>query len=96
MSELCSGSTTKLKRYQIARKRAVVDTRNKIRKLHIRLATLISECNHVTVRCGDGAKCLVCGKNFGWWCPNSPTHYCEYDDEFNESCKYCEEPEERK
>lgn len=40
------------------------------------------------------ASCAVCGTNFGWWCPKSPTHYCEY--EFDDWCKWCGQPEERK
>ena len=26
-----------------------------------------------------GAWCTICGKNFGWYCPDSPDHTCYYD-----------------
>lgn len=44
------------------------------------------------------AYCAICDKNFGWWCPDSPTHYCEYDPTNfqGEWCKWCRNPEERK
>ena len=50
--------------------------------------------NHV----GDcySASCAVCGEDFGWWCPKSPTHYCEYDETDTYGCKWCHEPDERK
>jgi len=39
-------------------------------------------------------------ENDGWDCPNSPTGYCDYEQEdgsFDEdSCKYCGNPDERK
>lgn len=46
---------------------------------------------------GDfSASCAVCGEDFGWWCPKSPTHYCEYDENNIYGCKYCGQPDERK
>jgi hypothetical protein len=53
------------------------------------------------------ARCLVCGAGFselGWYCPDSPTHLCCYEQalpdgtvQVNEdSCIYCGQPEERK
>ena len=43
-----------------------------------------------------GASCAVCGEEFEWWCPKSPTHYCEYDETNTYGCKWCGEPDERK
>ena len=42
------------------------------------------------------ASCAICGEDFGWWCPKSPTHYCEYDETDTYGCKWCHEPDERK
>ena len=42
------------------------------------------------------ASCAICGEDFGWWCPKSPTHYCEYDESDTYGCKWCHEPDERK
>lgn len=48
---------------------------------------LQKECQHeVTAQYGDdpeydddgSCRCSICGKDLGWWCPNSPHHYCEY------------------
>lgn len=43
------------------------------------------ECKHEEVihnRFSDGENgsvcCSVCGKDLGWWCPESPSHICEY------------------
>ena len=37
--------------------------------------------------------CAICGEDFGWWCPKSPNHICEYK---YGGCIYCGEPDERK
>jgi hypothetical protein len=37
-----------------------------------------------------GASCAVCGQEFEWWCPKSPTHYCEYDETNAYGCKWCD------
>ena len=42
------------------------------------------------------ASCAICGEDFGWWCPKSPTHYCAYDHSDTYGCKWCHEPKERK
>ena len=41
-----------------------------------------------------GAYCIVCGKDFGWWCPKSPDNHCHYYD--GDECNYCGMPLERK
>lgn len=41
------------------------------------------------------ASCLICGLDFGWWCPKSPDHICHYS-KTDDSCDYCGMPNERK
>lgn len=49
---------------------------------------------------GSLAVCSVCGNSLGWYCPDSPTHLCDYrqeDESYDEDCcRYCGQPEERK
>jgi hypothetical protein len=48
---------------------------------------------------GERAVCEKCEKHLGWWCPDSPKHFCEYDeaeDPCRDNCDYCGNPEERK
>lgn len=33
-----------------------------------------------------GAYCVVCGFDFGWWCPTSPIHVCMYS---GQKCDVC-------
>jgi hypothetical protein len=37
-------------------------------------------CPHVAVATGtgQGARCEICGKHFGWLCPESPDRVCHY------------------
>jgi len=55
---------------------------------------------HVMVCEGLSARCIVCNKFGGWWCPTSPTKECEYTQEDgsfdDDNCRYCHKPEERK
>jgi hypothetical protein len=48
----------------------------------------------------DGAHCEGCGRDFGWYCPDSPKHICDYEYEpgrFNsDDCIHCHMPDERK
>ncbi len=43
----------------------------------------------------DSASCSICGVDLGWWCPENPKGYCEYDDK-SENCIFCHQPDERK
>jgi len=45
-----------------------------------------------------GAKCFICNKQAEWYCLQSPTNVCLYnDDDWNmDSCIYCGQPDERK
>lgn len=65
------------------------------------LAQLLRSCEHETmIKKYDSAICDCCGTDFGWWCPDSSDHVCDYiqeDGEYDEdSCRYCGQPEERK
>ena len=42
-----------------------------------------------------GAYCEICGKDFGWWCPKSPSHVCSYF-KSEDDCDFCHMPKERK
>ncbi len=41
------------------------------------------------------AQCKICGRHFGWFCPDSPTKHCEYS-KGTEDCDFCGLPSERK
>lgn len=46
-----------------------------------------------------GAICVICEKDFGWFCSKNPDPkkpYCEYDRTHGESCIHCGMPSERK
>jgi len=38
-------------------------------------------CPHLIIATGtgQGARCEICGKHFGWLCPESPDRVCHYD-----------------
>jgi hypothetical protein len=45
------------------------------------------------------AHCAVCSEDLGWYCPDSPTGLCEYDDKedlMHDTCLHCGAPEERR
>jgi len=45
------------------------------------------------------AICKGCDTHFGWFCPNSPDHICNYKHEsgrYDGICRYCGMPDERK
>ena len=71
---------------------------NEIQKL---LWAAEKECReHVYAAYSDYAAavcCVICGKHGGWYCPESPSHACEYDWKMRgENCIHCGEPQERK
>ena len=43
----------------------------------------------------ERAECSVCGRDFDWWCPESPNHVCRYS-ESEDWCDFCGQPLERK
>lgn len=51
-------------------------------------------CFHIIIKEGDIAICETCRTDFGWYCDENPTNYCEYGLE-GEDCIFCGEPEER-
>lgn len=50
---------------------------------------------HVYENRAGEAVCVICGHADGWWCPDSPTHTCEYTPEHGEGCRHCGDPFER-
>jgi len=74
-------------------------------EIHRKLLNLKSKCSHKFVGIGKGlfnktAKCEICGAHGGWFCSFSPDGRCDYTQEDgsydDDSCRYCDEPEERK
>lgn len=58
---------------------------------------LVDDHDHVWTSTRYGGAVCSCGKYAnGWYCPDSPTHLCSYDNGDMDSCDYCGEPEERK
>ena len=88
----------------------IANARELLDRTQVNLGSLLVACTHRVVRSaqdGMAARCLVCGAGFselGWYCPDSPTHLCCYEQalpdgpvQVNEdSCIYCGQPEERK
>jgi 3',5'-cyclic AMP phosphodiesterase CpdA len=74
--------------------------RNEIENLERKIELILRGHPHVISRrdlqsTDTSAICIICGENFGWWCPKSPDGFCEYSTTFD-SCDWCGEPEERK
>ena len=67
----------------IERKSKIDALRKAIHKLMSKLNQLEHDCKHnifkrdIASDC-TSAVCLVCGEDFGWWCPKSPDHLCHY------------------
>jgi hypothetical protein len=84
------------------------------RKAYEEARKALVECPHEILPCdkdireklkknkwaSTGAWCPHCERHFGWWCPDSPSGECDYeqpDGTYNDDlCKYCGMPEERK
>lgn len=84
------------------RKTRIYEIKLEINKLNAQLKELKHDCKcyeHI-INKNDCAVCDVCGEYFGWWCPESPDHVCDYnqkDGSYDEdNCRYCGDPEERK
>ena len=73
---------------------AVRETINELQEKEYALCKQCADAGHFIEKKDDSAVCDTCGKDMGWWCPNSPNHYCDYS--VGECCNYCNEPEERK
>ncbi len=66
-----------------------------------KLGSLKKQCKHEQIIKGTygGAYCDTCGISLGWWCPDAPNHLCsppDNDEDHDENCKFCGEPDERK
>lgn len=68
-------------------------------ELNRKMSVMVDNCNHSFVKIHELPYCFVCDTKFNfWWCDESPTKYCQYDeDDINEDCCiYCHAPSERK
>ncbi len=67
---------------------------------HLRLAKnqIVKYCEHVIVNKSGAIICASCDKNFGWWCPESPSYLCEFSifDYLEDCCVHCHNSTERK
>lgn len=72
--------------------------KNKHVEISRQLYNFQKNCQHVVVNSHESAICLVCDTNLGWYCEDSPTKSCKYeDDDYNcDFCIYCNNPDERK
>lgn len=81
---------------------SIKEAHNLIGDAEEKIRTIQSECPHedIKVHSWGTAECKICGKEFYWYCPTSPTLECDYEQEdgsYDEDCcRYCGEPEERK
>lgn len=48
---------------------------------------LKESCPHRIGRLRDSAKCAICDRHFGWWCPDSPDSVCHYYPDFGVAMK---------
>ena len=83
------------------RKWRIATLRESIATLNRQLWDLKKGCDHSQViQVGEGVDCATCGKDLGWWCPESPNHQCDYhqdDGSYDwDCCRHCGQPEERK
>lgn len=65
-------------------KRQLKTAEEVVRFINGKLRVLKEGCQHTIVQRHESAVCEICGKHFGWWCPDSPDHVCHYD------CDYCD------
>jgi hypothetical protein len=68
-------SGVKLSYGAIAEKRRIVKAREELKDA-------LAAHTHILIKKGSedyaGADCVICEKDFGWWCPESPDHACHY------------------
>lgn len=77
-------------------KAQIATAREKVKQEQQYLRNLLAQCKcDNIVESDESAYCDTCGKHFGWYCPDSPSHFCQID-ENSEYCIYCGNPEERK
>lgn len=82
------------------RRRMIDEIEEKMRAHSITICDLKKACKHVITKQYSSAYCEHCNQYFGWWCPDSPNHKCDYNQEDGsydeDNCRYCGDPEERK
>lgn len=85
---------------QIALRDRITGLRESLNKIQKILWAAERECReHVYAPSKRGLRacCVICVHDGGWYCPESPSHACEYDWETNgENCVHCGEPKVRK
>ena len=90
----------KIKREMQLLKNRYIELNKEMNNIHAKIRVLKRECTHEIINQNDYAVCNECGEDFGWYCPDSPNHICEYEQEDGtydeDSCRYCGQPEERK
>lgn len=80
----------------------IIETKHKLQSLWDQVAKYKSLCNHDDIKVEEwgSATCNICGENFSWYCPTSPSLECDYEQEDGsydeDNCRYCGMPEERK
>jgi len=83
-----------------SKKERLKEIKELIQVLEMEKDNIINTCEHEIIKSGSSAKCDICGKYGGWYCPESLNHMCDYEQEdgsYDEDCcRYCGEPEERK
>ena len=79
----------------LERKIRIETCKKGIAEFNNELIDLVQNCPHEIIRSHDSAICRICDTDFGWWCPKSPDHLCEYE-KGSEWCIWCGEPTERK
>ena len=83
-------------------KKSIEEANEIIRNSNKKIKMIQSECPHLDIEVHPygSAKCKICEKLFDWYCPNSPTLECDYEQEdgsYDEDCcRYCGQPQERK
>lgn len=82
---------------QLNYKQNVVLIKESIRSLEREFSRLRKECKHSIVKQNESATCEICAELFGWYCPVSKEHYCEYDSGPSwDVCIHCHITAERK
>lgn len=62
------------------------------------IADIKDNCRHTVVERDEVAYCEDCETDFGWWCPDSPDHFCHYGipPKKKKNCMWCTDYLERK
>lgn len=76
------------------------ELRNRESKICSEIYNIQKNCIHNVIPTGSNSTessgiCSECGKDTGWYCPDNPSHICQYD-EWGDYCLFCNQPNERK